>query len=92
MNTGNIDPVMSTDAGWLLFPNPFSEKIFINIPEEEKGCLHIVVSDINGLMVSEKFSCETMAEIPLPNLNNGLYVFRVVDKLGKEKTFLIQKI
>ena len=64
-----------------LFPNPASDMITVSSDENADG-YRMVISDINGKLVSANELSGQRTNISLTDLANGTYIYRIADKTG----------
>ncbi len=75
--SGIEKPTMNTFS---IYPNPTTGKISIN--SDTEAHLHITVTDISGKTIS-RFNTDSGQKLDLSQLNPGIYLIKVNDKLVK---------
>ena len=72
------DAAMNTLLSGQNYPNPASDYTFINVNEAAKGGI-VQIYNLNGqLMASQPIGSTVPVRIDLSNLNEGMYVYRIV--------------
>jgi hypothetical protein len=70
-----------------VYPNPFSDKVEIEIPENLKGC-EILLSNTSGKEILRQHLLENKTEIDLARFPAGIYFVKLFDN----KIFKVQKV
>lgn len=74
-----------------IFPNPTSEKIFIEFEKEEKG-FHLQLYTLEGRLVYEqKIQNQKMITIDFTSYPNGLFLLSIINKNQMSKSYKIIK-
>jgi phosphotriesterase-related protein len=63
-----------------IFPNPFSNKIWLTYPEGAAECIEIYEPSGRLIMRLQGSDKNGKTEIDLSGLNSGLYIYRIIDK------------
>jgi uncharacterized repeat protein (TIGR03803 family) len=74
-STGNEE--LTKDEGLLVFPNPFTDKIFI---QSKEVIYEISIFDCSGMKMMEINSNSCEMELPLNNLSDGIWLLEVKTK------------
>lgn len=77
----NFNLVKDFDAELLaiVYPNPFSEGLFISFSETIRNDISIQVFDIEGRIIhTQEFLPAQKVELQLPNISSGTYFLKVV--------------
>ncbi|GAB4111605.1 MAG: hypothetical protein OHK0057_20120 [Thermoflexibacter sp.] len=78
-----------------IYPNPFSDKLLVNILLQERTKVEITVFDVLGKIVKQ--STEVLQEgynqvkVELAHINKGLYVVKIKDESGQNQLFKMVK-
>jgi hypothetical protein len=67
----------------VIYPNPSVQYTTLNIISNESGRYTVQFFDVNGRMVYSQFITNTLTRINSGFFAKGLYVVRIIDKLGK---------
>ncbi len=72
------------DNDIVVSPNPFKNRLIVEIPELNGSLCRFTLFDINGKIVSNNtIVSEKRTEIALKNIGNGVFFYRISDALGK---------
>ncbi|TNE56451.1 MAG: T9SS type A sorting domain-containing protein [Bacteroidetes bacterium] len=88
--------IKRSSPGVLVFPNPASDKIFINLAEWDGTEVQVRILDVAGRVVhqSQRFPEVALQEIPLGVAwRNGLYLLEVRSEAGRQEVvrFVVQR-
>ena len=77
-----------------VYPNPVSDRAFVNITTNEKANAMVELYNINGQKVATIFDGElnttNQFEFSTENLSNGLYFVKTTSNTGFQDTYKIQ--
>lgn len=80
-------------AGFKLYPNPASQKLYVEIPESMKGELSLAIFSLNGEVVWRQSVERSMTDRIMLNLvavPSGMYLLRIVHRTKYfQKSFLV---
>jgi len=81
------------DIGFTIsaFPNPTSDIIKLSIDREEVEGLEYMIFDFNGKLLKKKNIETSETEVPFLELQNGIYIIKIVDGERELKIFKIIK-
>jgi len=72
-----------SSKAFTLYPNPVSEKLFLDF-SEETGLKKVEVFDVRGVLIRQYGSFQnSLIEIDTAHFNSGLYFINVVDSEGQ---------
>lgn len=74
----------------LIYPNPFSDKLTIQLNENEAN-FSATIYDIRGKLIIEKKLTNLNNELDLSNINSGMYICSLVSNNNKKTIKLIKK-
>jgi hypothetical protein len=74
--TADIDSELSSQAELAIYPNPVSDILNINFPENSQNNL-IQVYDISGKLVIEQKESSSNALVNFDGLQKGLYIIKI---------------
>ena len=83
LETGTQHPENYNDAHVKIYPNPADNQVFISF-DETLGKLQLEISDINGRLISNQKLRNSQSSIDLSTFQPGTYLFRLIDKSGKQ--------
>ena len=85
----SADEIYNEDVVWNVYPNPASDVINVG-GELADQCDDIMIFDMTGRMLQHTYDADN---IDVSNLNNGLYILRVITDDGRcfTEKFLISK-
>ncbi len=95
---GFIQPGTSTrtskapvELNALVYPNPFSESIYVQLNEALEGAAQISIYDLSGRLIeNNQINASGLIILEKLNLENGFYLLKI--QIGQKlKTFKIQK-
>ena len=86
-----VTGTMGTDYNLLstefsLFPNPASEKLFVNLKDTSTEIYYVTISTITGRIVIMLPKPEWKNGIDISSLEAGVYTFKMIDKKTKSVT------
>lgn len=70
----------------VFYPNPVAQGSTFNVIVQEVGRYTLLFFDITGRQVYRQELTETVTSLPALQFSKGLYVIRVIDKNGTERT------
>lgn len=73
-----------------VFPNPFSDIIFIKNKNETVALKNAELFDINGTKILEINLEKNQSQISVKNIQNGIYVLKIYDEIGN--AVLVQRV
>lgn len=77
----------------IAYPNPTSDKVILNITDtniDRDEWKEILLSDMNGKILLQLKTKDSIKEIPVNNYTRGVYILSVISK-NRQKTFQIIK-
>jgi len=83
----NIEPSFKTDDLIQLFPNPFTDKLFIQIAASYAGN-YFTVTDIHGKELIKQQLSDNITQLDMDKLNKGIYFIHYT----YENKIIIKKI
>jgi hypothetical protein len=90
ISTGIPDyPDISLNA--VVFPNPTSDFVKLQISNDAHASLNYEMLDLNGRQIEQKAITENTTQINMASLRNGIYFLKVFGSTGIIKTFKIVK-
>jgi len=79
--TVSIEDLNTTSVTTNIYPNPASDRIFIQIDESyEFDQLNVQIFDITSRLVVDTRTAISLTSIPLNSLERGVYVLRITDQ------------
>ncbi len=79
------------DSKVLIFPNPASDQVNIEIPQEWRSGAVVALFNSNGQqIVNKKYPSSSVITLPLTSVNSGIYMLKVMQVNGDE--VIMQKI
>jgi len=89
VGSGNLLPGQAETQFKRVFPNPFSESLFVEIVPNRTGSYQLILTDINGRrLLSQHFRAETGVikeiRLDLPALKPGSYLLKLESETGAE--------
>lgn len=98
LRQGFIQPVKvkmirsySEDQNIIIWPNPFSDRIFISLNNIPEGVAELTVTDIAGRVVhSEMISAEKVLSVNLSSLSRGIFFINIRKKNLQYNTKIIK--
>ncbi|MFK8008252.1 MAG: T9SS type A sorting domain-containing protein [Saprospiraceae bacterium] len=73
-----------------VFPNPFSDIIFIKNKNEMVDLKNVGLYDINGRRVLEFDLEKNQSQVSVKNIQNGIYILKIYDEMGN--AVLVQRV
>lgn len=73
LNTGIASPIDPVEFN--VYPNPAKEKVMVVMPKNQTGA--IVIMDLLGKVIKEQKATETLTEVSLNELSEGVYFIKV---------------
>ena len=86
----STDTQIEGNESFLVYPNPATDIINLQFSKTEKR--QVQIFDINGRLVSESSSDQTLISIDARKFNNGVYTAKVIDSNGLILTKRIVKL
>ncbi len=87
LNTENL-----TISGIKIFPNPFSDRLFIEFPDGQKLSHNILIYDLQGRLIQCLLKNQfNPVEIDVSALDKGVYIIQINDAMNPEKYKLIKQ-
>lgn len=87
LNTGDL-----TISGIKIFPNPFSDRLFIEFPDCQKPSHDILIYDLQGRLIQCLLKNQfNPVEIDLSALNKGVYIMQIDSAENLKKLKLIKQ-
>ncbi len=80
----NINKISDNTNGFLIFPNPVKDKLFIKSVESGDNNFQYNVYSMNGSLVYSKCTKESEIEIDFSNKQCGVYIIKIIDNNGME--------
>jgi hypothetical protein len=78
-----------------VYPNPFADKLLVNILLQEPTQVEITVLDVVGKIVKQSVEILPVGynqlKIELPYTNKGLYIVKIKDEIGQNQVFKMVK-
>jgi hypothetical protein len=75
----------------LVFPNPASDKVNIEIPQEWKSGAEVSLINFNGQeLLKRKYQSTSVITLPLDGISKGIYMLKIADLRGGE--VIMQKL
>jgi len=78
-----------------VYPNPFADKLLVNILLQEPTQVEITVLDVVGKIVKQSIEILPVGynqlKIELPYTNKGLYIVKIKDEIGQNQVFKMVK-
>jgi hypothetical protein len=75
----------------LIFPNPATDKVNIEIPQEWKSGAEVSLINFNGqTLLKRKYQSTSVITLPLDGISKGMYMLKVADLRGGE--VIMQKL
>lgn len=75
-----------------VYPNPFSQSIYISFSEVISNPIYITISDMSGRnLKSLKYIASQKIELPLDTFSSGIYILKVTTKNKQFITNLLKK-
>lgn len=75
----------------MVYPNPATTKVTLNIGEQDTENLSFRLYDLNAKLLETQTIQTRLTEIPMENLSPGVYVLKVLNKGIEIRTFKIIK-
>ena len=77
-----------------MYPNPASDKVYIQVPEEISGITEIRIIDLSGMTIMLKNNptlAGGISEIDLSGISNGIYLLRITAGGNSENYKLVKE-
>jgi hypothetical protein len=77
-----------------MYPNPASDKVYIQVPEEISGITEIRIIDLSGMTIMLKNNptlAGGISEIDLSDISNGIYLLRITAGGNSENYKLVKE-
>jgi hypothetical protein len=77
---GGLLSIHSIQDSWLVFPNPASEEIFIQLKDKKFGNASIKLLDLSGRIILQNTGNDNDFKLDIAHLNTGYYVLCIESK------------
>jgi hypothetical protein len=70
----------------LIYPNPVSDKLFITVSNKSDRKQQVLLFDASGKLIYSELHYRYDLEIPVDNLNAGIYFIQTINSSGENRT------
>lgn len=86
-----VEEIADPDFHLIIYPNPVSENLMIEVPESQLGGLRFQVFDLSGSLLMSEPLKETFRELSFGTMEPGIYMVRFIQEGETKKTVRIIK-